>query len=166
MGVRWRIGSLFGLNANRARNRTAIRTQIRTRVDGPLPLFKYHQLPSARILKEENCAKIRKLTFTEMQKILVRPTRHRMSEGQEIYNHTHTLHALLFFFTLSYVVSNEQSHLLCPCWALISQVTTDVTESCFLRDIGAGRDKDFAWQGVCAKGTEIADESSPPPAGC
>jgi hypothetical protein len=36
MGNRKRIGSLFCLSTNLARNRTAIRTQIRTRVDGPL----------------------------------------------------------------------------------------------------------------------------------
>jgi hypothetical protein len=36
MGDRKRIGSLFFLHTNHARNRTAIRTQIRTRVDGPL----------------------------------------------------------------------------------------------------------------------------------
>jgi hypothetical protein len=36
MGNRKRIVSLFCLCTNRARNRTAIRTQIRTRVDGPL----------------------------------------------------------------------------------------------------------------------------------
>jgi hypothetical protein len=34
MGDRKRIGSLFGFLTNRARNRMAIRTQIRTRVDG------------------------------------------------------------------------------------------------------------------------------------
>jgi hypothetical protein len=38
MGNRKRIGSLICLPTNRARNRTAIRTQIRTRVDGPLLL--------------------------------------------------------------------------------------------------------------------------------
>jgi hypothetical protein len=36
MGDRKRIGSLFGFRKNRARNRMAIRTQIRTREDGPL----------------------------------------------------------------------------------------------------------------------------------
>jgi hypothetical protein len=36
IGDRKRIGSLFCLHTNRARNRTAIRTQIRTRVDGSL----------------------------------------------------------------------------------------------------------------------------------
>jgi hypothetical protein len=35
MGNRKIIGSLFCLRTNRARNRMAIRTQIRTRVDGP-----------------------------------------------------------------------------------------------------------------------------------
>jgi hypothetical protein len=35
MGDRKRIGSLFRLRNNRARNRTASRTEIRTRVDGP-----------------------------------------------------------------------------------------------------------------------------------
>jgi hypothetical protein len=35
MGVSRRIGSLFGLPANRAWNRTRNRTRIRTRVDGP-----------------------------------------------------------------------------------------------------------------------------------
>jgi hypothetical protein len=38
MGVRWIFGSLFGLNANRARNRTEIHTQIRTFVDSPFVL--------------------------------------------------------------------------------------------------------------------------------
>jgi hypothetical protein len=36
LGFRKRIGSLFCLRTNRARNRMAIRTEIRTRVDGPL----------------------------------------------------------------------------------------------------------------------------------
>jgi hypothetical protein len=36
MGDRKIIGSLFCLRANRARNRMAIRMQIRTRVDSPL----------------------------------------------------------------------------------------------------------------------------------
>jgi hypothetical protein len=36
MGDGKRIGSLFCLRTNRARNHMAIRTQIRTRVDGPL----------------------------------------------------------------------------------------------------------------------------------
>jgi hypothetical protein len=36
MGYRKKIGSLFCFRTNRARNRLAIRTQIRTRVDGPL----------------------------------------------------------------------------------------------------------------------------------
>jgi hypothetical protein len=40
MGDRKRIGSLFCLRTNLARNHTAIRTQIRTRVDGPLGSFK------------------------------------------------------------------------------------------------------------------------------
>jgi hypothetical protein len=35
MGDRKRIGSLFCLRTNRAGNRMAIRTEIRTRVDGP-----------------------------------------------------------------------------------------------------------------------------------
>jgi hypothetical protein len=39
MGNRKRIGSLFCLRTNRTRNRMAIRTQIRTRVDGPLDKF-------------------------------------------------------------------------------------------------------------------------------
>jgi hypothetical protein len=40
MGIRCRIGSLSSLHANRARNRTAIRTKNRTRVDGFLVLNK------------------------------------------------------------------------------------------------------------------------------
>jgi hypothetical protein len=36
MGDRKRIGSLFCLHTNRARNRMVICTEIRTRVDGPL----------------------------------------------------------------------------------------------------------------------------------
>jgi hypothetical protein len=36
LGDRKRIGSLFCLHTNRARNRMAIRTEIRTRVDRPL----------------------------------------------------------------------------------------------------------------------------------
>jgi hypothetical protein len=39
MGNGKRIGSLLCLHTNLARNRTAIRMQIRTRVEGPLP---YH----------------------------------------------------------------------------------------------------------------------------
>jgi hypothetical protein len=38
MGDRKRIGSLFCFLTNRARNLMAIRTQIRTRVDGPLTI--------------------------------------------------------------------------------------------------------------------------------
>jgi hypothetical protein len=37
MGDRKRIGSLFCFRTNRARNRMVIHTQIRTRVDSPLP---------------------------------------------------------------------------------------------------------------------------------
>jgi hypothetical protein len=36
MGVWWRIKTLSPLAAKRARNRSAIRTLIRTHVDGPL----------------------------------------------------------------------------------------------------------------------------------
>jgi hypothetical protein len=36
MGERKRIGSLFCFLTNRARNRMAIRTEIRTRVDSPI----------------------------------------------------------------------------------------------------------------------------------
>jgi hypothetical protein len=39
MGDRKRIGSLFCLPTNRARNRMAIRTEIWTRVDGPLAVL-------------------------------------------------------------------------------------------------------------------------------
>jgi hypothetical protein len=43
MGSRKRIGSLLFLRTNRARNCPAIRTQIRTRVDGPLhPALNLH----------------------------------------------------------------------------------------------------------------------------
>jgi hypothetical protein len=40
MGDRKRIGSLFCLGTNCAQNRTAIRTQILTHVDGPLGVFR------------------------------------------------------------------------------------------------------------------------------
>jgi hypothetical protein len=44
MGNGKRIGSLFCLRTNLARNRTAIRTQIRTRVDGPKTDFFFKNL--------------------------------------------------------------------------------------------------------------------------